>query len=296
MPAISGALAIVLMISVPGALRAAPLGETRDLVLVAGQSNAVGFEAPASKLPSDPGDAKVMFWWKCGDPPPDAHDSASDGWTTLQAQPRGMPSAKRAGGRQYGNFRFPEGGFGPEIGVARTLVSKEAKPIAVVKVAFNGTGMTSDWDPEDLGAKGSCYRALLDETRKAVEAAERRGVRLNLRALIWVQGESDAAAKTADVYAENLGAMIRALRRDLKAPGLAVLLGVNTGFGGGKNAFLPVVIEQQKVLAAKMDRCAYVDTAGASYASAAHFDAAGTLEIGRRFAEALLAVEAKRKP
>ena len=36
--------------------------ETRDLILVAGQSNAVGFDAYAEELPADPRDADTMFW------------------------------------------------------------------------------------------------------------------------------------------------------------------------------------------------------------------------------------------
>jgi len=35
-----------------------------------------------------------------------------------------------------------------------------------------------------------------------------------------------------------------------------------------------------------------VDTSAATVANAAHFDAAGTLDVGRRFAEALRAAEA----
>ena len=41
-----------------------------------------------------------------------------------------------------------------------------------------------------------------------------------------------------------------------------------------------------------MTRCAYVDTSGVTYANGAHFDTAGTLEVGKRFAEALIKFEA----
>src|SRR4051794_39675304 len=63
--------------------------ETRDLILVAGQSNAVGFDATPAQLPADPADKDVLFWWRCGDPPPDDFDSNGPGWTALQAQPVG---------------------------------------------------------------------------------------------------------------------------------------------------------------------------------------------------------------
>eukprot|EP01035_Chromulina_nebulosa_P038298 gene38298-51723_t len=117
---------------------------TRDLVLIAGQSNAVGFDAYASELPPDATDRDVMFWWRVGDPPPDDYDVTSGGkWSHLQSQPRGTPletttaEARAKSSRQYGNFKKPEGGFGPEIGLARELRAREGRPLAIVKAAFS---------------------------------------------------------------------------------------------------------------------------------------------------------------
>ena len=58
-------------------------------------------------------------------------------------------------------------------------------------------------------------------------------------------------------------------------------------------AFMPKVVEAQKEVAAARPRTRYVDTAGAETLppSHTHFTATGTLEVGRRFAEALLAAE-----
>ena len=267
--------------------------ETRDLILVAGQSNAVGYDATPAELPADPADTNVLFWWRCGDPPPDDFDSTGRDWTTLQAQPVGTPMAKDKGvPRQYGNFSHAEGGFGPEIGFARALVAREKKPLAVLKAAFSGTGLRSDWNPEDAGAGGTCYRALVKEVRNGIASARGKRIEFRLRALVWVQGESDANAKDAPVYAERLGAMVERLRKELVAPQLIALVGVNSNFGNGKNTFMPEIVAQQKALPSKLTRCAYVDTSGVTYANGAHFDSAGTLEIGRRFAEALIKFEA----
>lgn len=267
--------------------------ETRDLILVAGQSNAVGYDAKPSELPADDTDKQVMFWWRCGDPPPDDHDSTSGGkWTHLQPQPLGDPLQPRKG-RQYGNFAQPDGGFGPEIGLARELRAKEGRPLAIVKVAFSGTSMAQDWNHADPGDGGSCYRVLVAETKAAIAAAKARDVTLRLRALVWVQGESDSNAKDAPNYERALGNMIAALRKDFRAPQIIALLGVNTRFGNDKNPFVLKVIEAQQALAVKDKHCAYVDTAGAEtlLPSRTHFTSDGTLEVGRRFAAALLAVE-----
>ena len=272
--------------------------ETRDLILVAGQSNAVGFDAYAEELPADPRDADTMFWWRVGDPPPDEFDGTSARqWTTLQFQPRtpAMPAIDgKKVARQYGNFNLKtKGGFGPEIGMIRTLTTKESRPVAVIKTAFSGTSVAGDWNVGLPGKADACYRAMIDEAKAALAAAQAKGVTLRPRAFVWVQGESDANAKDSSVYAANLTKMLQSLRADLSAPDLILLLGVNTRFGNGKNAFMPKVVEAQKEVAATLPRARYVDTAGAETLppSHTHFTAVGTLEVGRRYAEALLAAE-----
>ena len=270
--------------------------ETRDLILVAGQSNAVGYDAKPSELPADPRDKEVWFWWRCGDPPPDDHDSTGGSkWSHLQPQPLGNPQTPRQG-RQYGNFAQKDGGFGPEIGLARELLAKQPRPLAIVKAAFSGTSLGGDWNHKDAGPAGACYRALVSETRSAIAAAKERDVTLRLRALVWVQGESDANAGAAPKYEQALGDMIAALRKDLEAPQLIALVGVNTRFGSGKNLFMPQIVAAQQALAAKTLLCAYVDTATATIANGAHFDTAGTLDVGRRYAASLLAVEESAAP
>ena len=272
--------------------------ETRDLILVAGQSNAVGYDADAEELPADPKDAVTMFWWRVGDPPPDEFDGTSARqWTTLQFQPR-TPAMTAVDGkkvaRQYGNFNLKtKGGFGPEIGMVRTLATKESRPLAVIKTAFSGTSVAADWNVGLPGKADACYRAMIDEAKAAIASAKSKDITLRPRAFVWVQGESDANAKDAPTYVANLSAMLKSLRTELDAPDLILLIGVNTRFGNGKNAFMPKVVDAQKEVAATLPRTRYVDTVGAETLppSHTHFTATGTLEVGRRFAEALISLE-----
>ena len=85
--------------------------------------------------------------------------------------------------------------------------------------------------------------------------------------------------------------MLKSLREDLASPDLIAMLAVNTRFGGGNNDYMPKIVESQQAVAAADDRCIYVDTSAASIANNVHFDAAGTLQVGRMFAEALIKVE-----
>jgi iduronate 2-sulfatase len=265
----------------------AKAGNTYDLIILAGQSNAVGFDAKPSELPKDPNDKKVLLWWKIGDPPPDTHDSSSNAWLPLAPQPLGKPAPKKSAPRQYGNFAQPDGGFGPEMGFARHLLkTDQERKLAILKVAFSGTSIPEDWDPEKRDQKGSCYAALLAEFQRASKAATTKGIVLRPAAFLWIQGESDANAKNAPQYTDNLTALIQSLRTDLKAPKLPALFAVNTRFGLGKNEFMPAIVAAQKE-AAKADRLSiYVDTAKATIANPAHFDTKGTLLVGRQFAEA----------
>ena len=272
--------------------------ETRDLILVAGQSNAVGADAYAEELPADPKDAATMFWWRVGDPPPDEYDGTSARqWSTLQFQPRtpAMPAINgKKLARQYGNFNLKsKGGFGPEIGMVRTLATKESRPLALIKTAFSGTSVAGDWNVALQAQSLEMRRAMIDEAKAAIASAKSKDITLRPRAFVWVQGESDANAKDAPAYVANLSAMLQRLRADLNAPDMILLLGVNTRFGNGKNAFMPKIIDAQKEVAAALPRARYVDTAGAETLppSHTHFTAVGTLEIGRRYAEALLAAE-----
>lgn len=279
--------------------------ESRDLILVAGQSNAVGYDALPGDLPPDPLDRETPFWWRVGDPPPDEADSSSGKkWSHLQVQPRGTPLRAEGGAngaripRQYGNFKSPEGGFGPEMGMVRELKHLEKKPVAVVKVAFSGTGMRTDWNSEDPGEGGACYRALVEETRLALAAARAGGMELRVRAFVWIQGESDANARDASQYEASLGKMLESLRRDLKEPQIACLLSVNPHFGNDKNPFMETIVAAQRALAEKLPRCAYVDnsTAETLKPSQTHFTGAGTLQAGRAFARALLEMESHTRP
>jgi len=275
---------------VAGARSAEPAkAEPIDCILVAGQSNAVGYDADPDKLPADDADQKILFWWRCGDPPPDEHDSTCDGKSThLQFQPLGNPLKDKKVPRQYGNFHNPKGGFGPEMGLARALYHKENKLLAILKAAWSGTSVQHDWN--HAGPGGECYRGFVAEVKAAREAAAARGMSLRFRAIVWVQGESDANPHDAALYAAALGNMFATMRKDIDAPDLPALIGVNIHFGDMKKVSpnMQLIVDAQKALAAKDARCVYVDTEGATLANGAHFDAAGTLEVGRRFAEAVI--------
>ena len=99
-------------------------------------------------------------------------------------------------------------------------------------------------------------------------------------------------------YRDSLETMIAALRKDLDAPKLIALIGLNTKFGQKrqKDARQPSegvlnVVRGMKELAASSEYVEYVDDWGCEVVNAAHFGSKGTLELGERYAKALITTE-----
>jgi hypothetical protein len=273
--------------SAPGADPAAVV----DVIIVAGQSNAVGYDADPQLLADDERDQQVRFWFRCGDPPPDEFDSRSAGWTTLSPQQRGNPDTTPGRARQYGNFALPQGGFGPEIGLARGVLDRQPlQKLAIIKVAYSGTSLLHDWNHAGNENQSSCYRALITEVRAALQAAAEQGWTGRIRGFVWVQGESDARPDGAETYRQALQAMLEQLRQELAAPEMLALVGVNTRFNGvaAITPAMQAIIDGQRAAAEADPLCRYVDLDGATLANPYHFDTAGTLEIGRRMGVAWL--------
>lgn len=269
--------------------------KTLDLFIFAGQSNMVGADADPAALPDDPSDEQVWFWWSVGDPPADVHDSTSGGrWLTLQHQPLGKPKPRDGANRQWGNFSSPDGGFGPEIGFARKRLSvgdKTGQPaFAILKVAYSGTSVEDDWDPRQSHRPGNCYGELIRQLGRSTKVAAHDGFALRPRAFFWVQGESDATPERRGWYQNRMTEMLAALREDVGVVDLPVFLALNTNFLGPDDPGVAEIVETQKRLAALDSRVDYVDTSRASVANRVHFDAAGTLDVGRWFADALASV------
>ena len=146
-----------------------------------------------------------------------------DAWVPLR--PRRPPSAL-----QSENWGIREFTFGPEIGFAHALAAAwPGGRIGIVKQAVGGTGIMAwapQWNAADAditgdARKGPLYEKLLAKVRLALKGRDAR-----LRGFLWLQGAKDMRdERAAERYAENLENLIAALRRDLDAPNLPVLIG-----------------------------------------------------------------------
>jgi hypothetical protein len=163
----------------------------RDLVLMAGQSNMVGYRTSVLQLrPKWRKPFKDTVIW---------HDGA---WHPMEP-----------GTGPHGT------GFGPELSFAREWTATSGRPLAIVKVARSATWLRTHWHPE---GRGGLYRQLIDTARAAMATGP-----VALQGLVWMQGESDSLDQgAADAYARTFALFLARLRNDLGVPRLPVVAGL----------------------------------------------------------------------
>lgn len=106
------------------------------------------------------------------------------------------------------------------ISFGTAIATATGKPIGLIPCALGGSSM-NEWSPtlKDKG-KASLYGALLSR----VEGARQQG-RVNIKGILWYQGESDAFdVQAALAYPEKMKTLICSLRRDLGIDNLPVAL------------------------------------------------------------------------
>jgi hypothetical protein len=202
--------------------------------------------------------------------------------------------------------------FGPEISLGHDL--KSALPgerIAILKFAVGGSGIarSSDytdyipslagyddhgrnWHPPSDGQEaGLWYKALLLHVRRGLEALARDGLHGEIAGMVWIQGEHEGgiSRRMAQDYEYLLTDFMRNVRRDLKTPGLPFALG---GVNRHTWAFGDIARESQARACGRDGNATLVPTLdlprNRGAGGPAHFDADGILELGARFARALL--------
>ncbi len=197
----------------------------RDVVIVAGQSNATGwlsyrvnpttgvnYFSPARTDGADATDTITWMPFKSVLPPPGTTPVPLDTPQYVGTTPSD-PSAV----------------FGPEIGLARQIYTDTGTSLTVVKVADPGTSLISDWNPDNTGG---CYPAMLAEVRSVMEGDAGRGQFDLLSGFYWYQGERDARSlSSADTYQANLTGFIDHLRSDLPMSTIAPIALVKEGRG-----------------------------------------------------------------
>jgi len=240
-------------------------GEHYKVFLLAGQSNMSGRAEVGEGMPAElRGPQKdVLIWYE----PDDSQKGSApaNGWTALTP--------------------FTGGDFGPEVSFGRAVAdAMKGDRIALIKYARGGSNLHTDWDAAK-GPRFATFVGTVDAALKALREGEPKHT-YEIVGMLWLQGESDG--KQANVYGDNLRKLMAEVRGRYGAH-LPFLIGrINNYHGENDSRVNAVRAEQMRVADADPD-AAWIDLDGASKASdGTHYDTAGQLLLGRRFAEAFL--------
>ena len=206
--------------------------------------------------------------------------------------------------------------FGPELAFGFDVQQQLGSPIALIKYARGSSSIAPstaqsgdawrDFDPSD-GGRLNQYDKLVSTIQAAVNSLP-AGQVLKVRGVVWMQGESDATAIAAASYQANLTELIAALRADIGAIAAASggrmirsaaswsELDVFVGTVRNTTAYRQTVINAQNAVAAADPNVFTVDgTNGLSVMtvddwgdSGVHYDTAGQVLLGERFADAAI--------
>ena len=236
--------------------------DTLDLFLLAGQSNMKGRGAIDMKPKEDRRilflHAKKLQWYIARDP--------------LHAT--GTPD--RIDGSD-------NAGTGPGMSFARTLArNDEALNIGLIPAAVGGAPIDA------YGKDGKLYTRSLMMTRRAMQ---RSPLKTRLRALLWLQGESDATPQHHAGYETKLLDLVDRYRNDLAIPELPFLACTIGSFITSKrfnqweaiNKVLLRLPEQRQHTA-----CIDARDLQGHIGDRLHYDTPSQIKIGKRFAAAFM--------
>ncbi len=233
--------------------------DTIDLFIMAGQSNMQGWRSDAAHYPPDPAhiDQQIPFYYKAV-----GYGSTQLKWEVLEPQ----------------QGHFPAGHFGPEVTFARTAFHFGYHP-AIFKYSSGGSSLKSDW--KTAGQHGQ-YDDMVKHLKFAIHNMEAQGHHVIPRAIIWIQGESDAEdAQLAHDYYWRLKNMLNHLRRVvLRHPHLPVVLSVDEMHPQVQQH--PEVVKAQQQLAREDHSIRFFSMRGLQKYDVTHLTAKGTILQGKR--------------
>lgn len=172
-------------------------------------------------------------------------------------------------------------GVGPGLAMADRLAGAwPGVSIGLVPCARSGSRM-DQWAPNP--SRATLYGSCVARAREAARAG-------SIRAVIWYQGESDTHTEAqAAAWPEKFAALVRAWRRDLNQPALPVVFTQLGPLGQRFQDLLPAWNQLRDLQAALHIPGVTMVTAGdLKVFDGIHLDTASQLQLGRRYADALL--------
>ncbi|RYD40230.1 MAG: hypothetical protein EOP85_14605, partial [Verrucomicrobiaceae bacterium] len=184
--------------------------------------------------------------------------------------------------------------FGPEVMLGARLAkfhSDEPQTrVAIIKYANGGTNLHTQWKAggdATTNGDGTEYVTFQQTVTGglAALAAAYPGAEIDVEAMVWMQGESDADATNAPLYQTRLAAFIADVRATLGVSLPFVIGRLSSSQTNLSAQHLNTIRAAQDSVAATDPLTSIISTDGLGMnADALHFSAAGQQEMGSRFA------------
>lgn len=261
------------------------------VILLAGQSNAVGYTYNEN-LEKTAADKYAEY---------------ETGYANVQIKYYNDVSAGGSGGNVSDGFvnvtvgqGRNENCFGAELGIAETLASQYPNEIVyIIKTAWGGTRLYDEWSSPSSGdIPGSAYSHFITATQEGIELLKDKGLTPEIRALCWVQGESDCASYVDSYKAKlsNLADDVRTEFADVAAPNGISFVDVGVSVSGRWENYEEMnQIKQEYADSANINYYISSDELIASEEGnpadgtidPVHYDSLSMLELGTRFGNVL---------
>jgi sialate O-acetylesterase len=254
-----------------------------DLWIAAGQSNMQGVVPAEDALKADAHLQMLSMdgrWLDALPPTHRVYDADVPIMNMLIKRVLQKSESEIAATRKASLAEKPVGGTGPDYFFARELYRETGVPVGLIPCAFGGTSLV-EWEPA-LREQGdaSLYGFMYKRFKQA-------GGRV--RGIIWYQGENEASGDELSraMYADRFVQFVAALRRDMDAPELPVIMAQLCRFPRA-DAEIPrgwdLMREIQRNLADRLPHVHLIPTIDLPQYDGLHISYAAQKVLGRRMA------------
>jgi hypothetical protein len=279
----------MLLLALPVTAGAPAARTPRDVFIFAGQSNMAGADAVVPDPPgfvSTPADKRTLF---TGAPIP-------AGTNSPDFCPWGEMRGHRCTVGRPGDTLVQ----GPEVGFARRLDEGGVTNIAIIAVWANFPKTAQQWPWAEGGDINKAWLSFVDERLAELRA---KGFEPHVRGFVWHQGIDDGIhGKLSAHYEENLTALIASLRKRFHANNAPFVLArsvdspiAKRNTGSGPDKPMAIVRQAQVKVGETVTNAAWINVDDLPNVQQHHFSAESQLAIGRRFGDAFLRIEQKRR-
>ena len=183
-----------------------------DVILISGQSNAVGCTHNEYIASCDSLGFEKFEEYSVGYK---GIQIVYDNWTKDWPAPGQITFGSQNKVADFTAVKLGQGNgvntFGPEIGIGERMHGKYDDKLFLIKFACGGSCLKDDW----LKKNSPMYPKFINYVKMQMENLKKKGYKATIKAMCWMQGEGDSYPGYHSVYKENLVEFVGNVREEL---------------------------------------------------------------------------------